>query len=185
MRRHLLLVAAVPTSALIAFAIVVTTNAFQPHATGVNGKPIELTPGPPAFPNATAVEALTNYEARTVRDLVSADSTVAAVTGGQALNISSIGVWTEGPNRIGAVAEVHLDRPKDVDTTWTVLDQSPQAQMDSRFAAQGYVTAPPRQLRVLGLTDFLVFIDLRSHRIVSVSPLRASGANKPAATTTP
>lgn len=110
------------------------------------------------------VPTLTDEDIPNVRQILQTDPALLAALKGHQFTVSSIGVWHEGPNKIGAVAIIQFGEPPTLENDWSVV----------RFVEDGSPDYSIETYRVLAedIEEMLVLIDLRVSEVVSIQPTR-------------
>lgn len=173
--RRLALVAAVFLIAIgVGTAITISVGADPgggDEPRGADNKPLPTPRVENPQPNIPdAFSPLSDAEMEAFLAAIERDPTLAPLLKGTSPQLSSVGIWTEGEERIGAGAVLTLPAavehgPRD----WKLLRQDEDRKQEPTYATKHYVTRNVT-LDVTGLTEVMVFVDLRTNEVVSLRP---------------
>lgn len=133
-----------------------------------NLPPPGFIPAEDTLSRASDIPTLTEDEIARAKEIFSKDPRTAALLGGLQYTITDIGPWLRNSNeKIGAVMEVSINPPADIDGKWPLADydetQSPAPYREAQF-----------HVEVHGLQRVHVLVDLVRGKLVAIDPYRYS-----------
>jgi hypothetical protein len=141
------------------------------HPVGLDNRPL---PTPrvenPESDVTDAFAPVTSEELAEFTALIKRDRDLAPMLRGTEPQLSSVGAWTEGNERIGVGAVVTLPASEKVGPrAWRVLRQDDQRKSEAQYLSRGYATREVT-IELSELTQVMVMVDLRNKEVVSVRP---------------
>lgn len=168
MNRNLMIAGSVALAGALATAIVFAIASGTASEAGPSASSAPGDPTPPPAPIASGVTQtnqsprLTDDQVARARSIFEKDGLSRSLFEGHAYSISSIYPMVEGDTGTltGAAIDLHLDEAGVVEGTFLSRD----------YLGEGQYERSARQLTVIGVETFVIYVDLREGAVVGITP---------------